>query len=116
MSNKNTEIHLYRFAHVRNGIVNSHSRLQSAKRHGVLSHTHTKHSDLYRFEHVRNGTVHATFHDEPVAQEYILRSGWQCEIIEVCIYIFIYGCVYMCVCVCVCVCMCVVCMCVCACV
>jgi len=47
-----------------------------------------------------------TLHDEPVAQEYILRSGWQCGIIEVCICIDIYGCVYMCMCVRVYVCVC----------
>jgi len=35
------------------------------------------------FEQVRNGTADVTFHDEPVAQEFILRSGWQCELIEV---------------------------------
>ena len=35
------------------------------------------------FEHVRNGTVDATFHDEPVAQDYIIRMGWQCELLEV---------------------------------
>ena len=26
---------------------------------------------------VRNGTVHATFHDEPVAQDFILKRKWQ---------------------------------------
>jgi ABC-type amino acid transport substrate-binding protein len=29
------------------------------------------------FEKVRNGTVHATFHDEPVAQDFILKRKWQ---------------------------------------
>lgn len=35
------------------------------------------------FEQVKNGTVHATFHDEPVAQDFIMRSGLQCDMIEV---------------------------------
>ena len=35
------------------------------------------------FQQVINGTVHATFHDEPVAQDYILRGGFACDIIEV---------------------------------
>jgi hypothetical protein len=32
---------------------------------------------------VRNGTADATFHDEPVAQNFIIRKRWQCDLIEV---------------------------------